>query len=277
MNIRKWGHMFWDYLTRNSAYISAVLFLVLSIIDISDVDEKTCNLFGVITFPSGKIFYYFIVGLTFLFILISIENKKAVEEFEKEVLGYKTKINDLESSYSEIIKSNGELFNSYLKLILRNLDFKHTERISVYKVFDNQFILIGRSSMNPLLKTNGRNNYPIKEGFICKGWEEIDYRVSNLPDPTINQGDDYYNAVNAIKYIERGVVDSINMKSRSYFVYRIDGYEDEPTAIVVFESLKPDGLDFEKIINTVMGVKEPLIMFVEKNNGINLQKNNLDL
>ena len=67
------------------------------------------------------------------------------------------------------------------------------------------------------------------------------------------------------------------MKSRTFFVYRINGYDGDPKAIIVFESLKAKGFTKEKIIEGLKGIKQHLVMFVENNNGIVIKENSLNI
>lgn len=129
----------------------------------------------------------------------------------------------------------------------------------------------------------GRAKYSIREGFIGKGWAEGEFFISDLPDPTLRNGTTYYNKVNEISPINRDVVENLNMKSRTFFVYRINGFDNEPKAVLVFESERENAFTKEDIIDALSGVKQPLIMFIEKNNGVKIMDNrelaskNLDL
>ena len=67
------------------------------------------------------------------------------------------------------------------------------------------------------------------------------------------------------------------MKSRTYFVYRINGYDSSPKAVLVFESLKEKAFKKDFIIEKLKDVKQPLIMFTEKNNGVVAIENNMNI
>ncbi|MFD2247592.1 hypothetical protein [Pontibacter ruber] len=271
--MRKILHAVIDWLFDKSGYISGAAVLVLTIIDISNVNEWTYNLFGSEKFQIGRIFYYIVIIIAFIFGIISISHAKNISALEKDVQEKGEKISDLETTLSEIVNETNELFNSYLKLLVKNLDFTHQERISVYKVYENHFVLIGRSSINPNLMEKGRPKYPIKEGFIGKGWAEGEYFVDDLPDPTLKNGDTYYNRVNRISPIDRNTHNYLNMRSRTFFVYRINGFDNNPKAVLVFESEREKAFLKDNIIESLAGVKQPLVMFIEKNNGVKLLNN----
>ncbi|HCU46705.1 MAG TPA: hypothetical protein DF610_19595 [Sphingobacterium sp.] len=211
--------------------------------------------------------------ISIIFGVITVMNGQEIEKLENDNNDKSNKINDLESKLNEVVNETNELFNSYLRLLLKNLNFTHTERISVYKVYQDRFKLIGRTSIDPTLSSAGRSDYPITDGFIGKGWREGEFFINNLPEITANGGNTYYNAINKINSIPRDVVNNLRMKSRNVFIYRINGYDGNPKAVLVFESLQPICFEKEFIIDKLNGVKQPLVMFIEKNNGVVITEN----
>lgn len=270
INIRKVGHDFWEWLFENAVIATSVLFVAFSIIDISNLNEYKFTGWGLVDFPLGKFFYYIVVILTLVFSYFSYEKSKALKSLENDVKTKGDKIDNLENSLTDIVKEMNELFNSYLTLLVESLNFNHTERISVYKVFDDKFILIGRSSRNPVLEKRNRGNYPINEGFIGKAWEEGFYFIDDLPDPgaTERSKGTYYARVNSISPIPRETIDSMSMLSRSFYIERINGYDGKPKAIIVIESKNNNAFEQEDVKDKLETVKQPLIMFIEKNNGV---------
>jgi hypothetical protein len=267
-----------DWLFDKSSYIASISFVVLTIIDISNLNEWTINAFGIPVIQLGKFLYYLSVIVAIIFSIKAISSQVENTKLESKNKEQSEKIRDLENSLSEVVNETNELFNSYLKLLVKNLDFTHNERISVYKTYNNEFRLIGRTSVNPNLAKRGRPTYPIKDGFIGKGWAEGEFFIENLPLPTASNGKTYYNKINEINSISRNVIDNLNMKSRNFFIYRINGFDNSPKAVLVFESIEPKAFKKEHIIEKLTGVEQPLIMFIEKNNGVKLLENNaLDL
>lgn len=262
-----------DVLFDKALIISGICVIILSVIDISNLDEWDISILGIEKFEIGKLFYYLTVFFSLIFGALAVIHGQEIEALEKDNNEKSIKINDLESKLNEVVNETNELFNSYLRLLLKNLSFTHTERISVYKVYENKFKLIGRASVDPTLSSTGRTEYPIRDGFIGKGWREGEFFVKNLPELTLSNGNTYYNAINKINPIPRDVVNSLKMKSRNFFVYRINGYDGNPKAVLVFESLQPSSFEKDFIVEKLNGVKQPLIMFIEKNNGIALTEN----
>lgn len=255
-----------NWLFNKAQYISGLSFVLLTIIDISNWNEITIDAFGIPTLQIGKILYFIAVIIAIVFGIFAVSKSKEVEELEINIAEKGEKIVELEDAISNIISDTDELFNSYLKLIINNLEFKHTERISVYKVIENKFILLGRTSENPRLMEKGRSNYPINEGFIAKGWEEKQFYINNLPEPNGSKSNDYYKAVNKISKIDKTVVQNMKMKSRNYYVKRIDGLDNQPKAVIVCESKSPNKFSKEDIEDKISEVEQPLVMFIENNN-----------
>lgn len=264
--MRRFFHWLVDLLFKYSLYVSSFALLGLNIVDISNVNEKTMLAFGNPLFPIGKVIYYFFCLLALAFGVWAIENSRSVTILEDENREQADKIVDLEIGLNDAKKGMQELFNSYLLLLVKSLNFNHTERISVYKIFDNNFILMGRTSSNPTLRKPGRNHYPLDEGFIGKAWAEGELYINNLPDPAQRGGNQYYTAINAICPIPRPVIQAMNMLSRTFYILRIDGYNQQPKAIIVVESLNPNAFTKADVEQKVADIMQPLIMFVENNN-----------
>ncbi len=272
--IRKQLHQSIDWIFKYSLQITSISLVVLSIVDISNLNEWKESFWGLTDVPIGKFIYYPAVISAILFGIFSISNSSNIKDLEEDNKDKGNKIQDLENALNDSIKEMNELFNSYLTLMIKNLNFGHTERISVYKVYENKFVMIGRASDNPNLQQIGRSSYPIDEGFIGKGWAEGEYFINDLPDPNLRNGDTYYKKVNEVCTIEKEVLNNIKMKSRTFFIYRIKGYDNLPKAVLVIESENEKGFDKADVINKLAGVKQPLVMFIEKNNGVTLQPTN---
>jgi len=278
MTIYQSGRKLWDWLFKQALYISSICLILLSIIDISNLNEYKLNGWGLINFPLGKVFYVFIVIVTIVFGYFSIEHTYSIRVFEEQLKEKNSNIIDLESSLADSVKEMNELFNSYLMLLVESLNFTHTERISVYKVYDDKFLLIGRSSVNPTLAKTSRGNYPINEGFIALAWQEGEFFIDDLPDPTKNNRTTYYNACKAVSEIPRETIDAIKMASRSFYIKRLSGFDNKPKAIIVIESKIASAFTKAAIDSKLEIVIQPLIMFIENNNGVNRsQTNNIEL
>lgn len=273
MNIRNLGHKIWDLIFEYSVHVSSLAFIALTVIDISNINIWEVEVFGVPKFAIGKLIYYFCVLVAIIFAIYSLSHSNNIKDLELKNKENDLKISDLENALNEVVSETNELFNSYLKLLSKNLNFSHNERISVYKVYKNEFIMIGRASESPNLKKPGRNKYPISDGFIGKGWDEGEFYINNLPDPDNRNGTSYYNAIIEHTKIAKEIVDSLKMKSRTYYVYRMDGFDNEPKALLVAESKNEAAFTKADIQDKLEGVSQPLVMFIEK---VNPKANQID-
>ena len=137
----------WIFDKSNSAV--GLLGFAFSVIDISNIDDWKI---GETNFPIGNVLYWICCILCIIFCVISFLYGKEIDKLEEENANKSQKIRDLESSLNNVVNDTNDLFKSYLRLLIRNLNFSHTERISMYKVYDNRFKLIGRTSENPILE-----------------------------------------------------------------------------------------------------------------------------
>ena len=270
MSFRSKAHDFVDWLYEYSQVISTVLLVILAVIDISNLNDVLIDISRFKQLPIGNVFYYIIVVLSLCFGVIAIGKTQLVKKLENDISAKGSKIVDLENNISEVMASRTELFNSYLRLISENLSFTHAERISVYKVHNNEFVLIARSSKNPLFEKPGRKSYPISEGFIGKAWAEGEYFNCALPECSGRNRTPYHTYVNNISSIPREVVNRLNMASRSYCIVRVNGFDSQPTAVIAIESINPNAFQRDAVINIIESVKAPLVMFIEKNNIVDL-------
>lgn len=268
-NPRNAGHLIWDKLCSWSAYLSIIGMVLLTIIDIENIKDQETNILGVDQLKIGLLKYYFSVAFALFFGVLSVFNTRDSSKLEREGMLKDEKIADLENSLNQVVEETNQLFNSYLRLLTKSLGFGHNERISVYKIYNNEFVRIGRTSENPTLKNSGRKSYPIDEGLIGKCWSEGECFIDNLPNPLDKGGTLYFNAMNSVATIPKRVIENLNMKSRTYYIFRFEGFDSEPKAILVAESRNPTAFTKEKVLEQIEGIRQPLIMFIEKINNPN--------
>lgn len=269
VNIRKNGISIWIFLCDNATLFSMISIVVLTIVDISNANDWTASILGVEDFEYGKLIYYVAVVGAIFFGIFSISNSEEVSDLESRLENLSDKVANLESLNEQLFKEKDKLFHSYLKLLSSNLGLDHLDRVSVYKVEENCFVLMGRYSLNPNLEKPGRPNYPINQGFIGLAWATGKYFHNNLPDPNIRSGSTYYKAVCDINFIEEETVSNISMRSRTYFIRRMNGYDGSPRAVIVIESEEVEKFDEEFAEEKLQGVKSNLVTFIENSTLLN--------
>lgn len=138
------------------------------------------------------------------------------------------------------------LFSNWLYTYSNHLGLTKDERVSLYKLDMNMFSCVGRYSENEIFNSKPSRLYPREQGVISKVWELGRFEDADAPDPQedMNAWVDY----NVDRY---GFTDSelskIRMKSRSFYGIRLKNAQHATIAVVMFESLNPDGLPFGKI------------------------------
>ncbi|MDP1774167.1 MAG: hypothetical protein Q8L15_18015 [Methylobacter sp.] len=139
-----------------------------------------------------------------------------------------------------------KLFTNYLFSYFQRFAFGPNERVSLYKLDMDMFSCIGRYSDNEIFKSKPSRLYPRNQGCIAKAWEIGNFQDTNAPDPTADlAGWKKYNIDNF--NFDIGQIERIRMKSRAFYGIRLQNHQKITVAVLVFESLEPDGLPFGKI------------------------------
>ncbi|WP_065978541.1 hypothetical protein [Pseudoalteromonas lipolytica] len=139
-----------------------------------------------------------------------------------------------------------KVFSNYLYSYAQRFDLGAEERVSLYKLDMDMFSCIGRYSENELFKSKPSRLYPKDQGCIAKAWETGTFQDTSAPDPEDSleawkqHNIDKFNFT--VEQIER-----IRMRSRAFYGLRLRNAENVTVAVLVFESLKTNGLPFGKL------------------------------
>ncbi|MBV1952279.1 MAG: hypothetical protein KUG64_08820 [Cycloclasticus sp.] len=138
------------------------------------------------------------------------------------------------------------LFSNWLYSYSKHLGLTTDERVSLYKLDMNLFSCIGRYSENELFNSKPTRFYPRGQGGISKAWEVGIFEDTSAPDPVDNmQAWTTYNIEN-YNFTEKEL-SNIRMKSRAFYGVRLKGFSNGTIAVVLFESLNPNGLPLGKL------------------------------
>lgn len=138
------------------------------------------------------------------------------------------------------------LFSNWLYSYSNHLGLTVDERVSLYKLDMNLFSCIGRYSENELFNSKPTRFYPREQGGISRAWEVGTFQDTEAPDPEENmQAWVDYN-VNNYNFTEEEL-SNIRMKSRAFYGLRLKNSSNETIAVILFESLKQNGLPFGKL------------------------------
>jgi hypothetical protein len=176
----------------------------------------------------------------------TVNNSELKNDLDKVTLEKDDLIDKLEAIPERITKS---IFN-YFK-------FGYSERITIYRFDEEYFVPVGRYALNQDFKKNSRTRqrYPKNEGYIGLAWKNGYHYVQDLPDPNKSRKS-YINIVTKDTNIKRETLESIHMKSRSYFCRNLL-MNDEPVAVIVIESTEPklpvSNEEIEKLLDSSIG------------------------
>lgn len=165
----------------------------------------------------------------------------------------KRKCRDIYASYLSLKQESESktincyrLFSNWLYSYSNHLGLTVDERVSLYKLDMNLFSCIGRYSENELFNSKPTRFYPREQGGISRAWEVGTFQDTAAPDPEENmQAWVDYN-VNKYNFTEEEL-SNIRMKSRAFYSLRLKNSRHKTIAVILFESLKPNGLPFGKL------------------------------
>ncbi len=147
----------------------------------------------------------------------------------------------LEDIVSQTSRDYFDLLRDQLSILANDVfRFTDRERISVYKHDGKEFVMLGRYSKNPRFCQKGRGVYPDTEGCIAEAWNNGESMIEDLPDPTL-QPEEYAKRLKDEWHINKQVVRSFKMQSRSYVAIAIEDGRQTRIAVVVFESTCANG------------------------------------
>jgi len=165
----------------------------------------------------------------------------------------KKKCTELFNSY-EVLRQESEsksincyrLFSNWLYSYSDHVGLTTDERVSLYKLDMNMFSCIGRYSENEIFNSKPTRFYPRDQGGISRAWEIGILEDAAAPDPIENmQAWINYN-VEKYNFTEEDL-SNIRMKSRAFYGVRLKNSHNVTIAVILFESLKPNGLQFGKL------------------------------
>jgi hypothetical protein len=156
--------------------------------------------------------------------------------------------------FNETLKQESEsksincyrLFSNWLYSYSTHLRLTTGERVSLYKLDMNMFSCIGRYSENEIFNSKPTRLYPREQGGLSRAWEVGVFENTEFPDPEENlQAWTSYNMEN-YNFTKEELL-NIRMKSRAFYGVRLKNYHNTTVAVILFESLKPNGLSFGKL------------------------------
>lgn len=199
--------------------------------------------------------------LTIIAIFISAHEKRKRKEYsdlEKELDKCNQKMKRIKEEYFKLCSDTiKESFNSFYETTSGN------GRVSIYKHNGSCFTLLGRYSNNPVYNSRGEEIYPDDEGFIAFGWQNQSFYIHSIPK-WVGNGTDYKTYVKKHCRINEQRLKSLTMKSRSFYVQRVDSKDSSnPLGIVVFEKID-DTIISKLLVDQIFEIHEGRIFSLLK-------------
>ena len=186
--------------------------------------------------------FLFFTGVVFLLIgnFVAWRRSPGIRSLKKRV-------SELEDILEQSKDDYFQLIENHLAILANDkIGLSDKERVSIYKFEEDTFIMLGRYSKNPEYCKRGRGQYPANEGIIARAWQNGEAFVANLPDPC-NEEDRYLEEMKNTWGINKSTVRNFKMKSRCYYGFAIENAEQQRIAVVVIESVNPEGLVKDEI------------------------------
>jgi hypothetical protein len=187
--------------------------------------------------------------------------QKMVKAQEEAIVSFHNELERRQASEIKLQQNRNLLMRLLLLGLAGRIGLTHNDRISVYRHNGEYLIQIGRFSKNPQHEKSGRSVYPDDQGCIGHAWKNGDCFESKLPNPNKPE----YKARNRTKWSIPGeVIDAMIMKSRSLAVFKLNrSSECTPFAVVVFESVKPEGITAKIMEPFDAGERQMLVQWLE--------------
>ena len=158
---------------------------------------------------------------------------------------YQRKLENIQDEYAK-------LCGDYIKIIFTDFftDSKgQGGRVSIYKIQNDRFILLGRYSNSNEYNKKGRDSYPCDKGFIREGWDKGEFLIYDIPKWT-GSGKEYKKFVKEHCNIDDLTLKKIRMKSRSFFIKTIENEKSDSRqdlGIIVFEKMDTSQINSDSI------------------------------
>jgi hypothetical protein len=253
-------------LARNAEIFSTFSAITLTLLGLFSEDR----FFNYYTWKDSS---YFLIVLSIIsyFISFYISNSRELEfKNFKEV---KNKLKVAVESNKKLRDQYYYLCSEYINDVFNNF-FESTggggnSRVSLYKHSDNHFKLLGIHSDNPLYNKRKETLYPDDSGFIALGWQNRTFSIFNIPEWK-KSGSEYKSFVKSKCGITDERLSSINMHSRSYYIYRFDNNtgDGNPYGIIVFERINESEIPVELINNIIEQHKKQISNLLKSMNAL---------
>jgi hypothetical protein len=206
-----------------------------------------------------------VAGVTVVWFLAAILlwlREPGTRQLERELHQSKETVDQLRSALEASKIGYQGMFRQQLRSMSKDYRFGHTERISFYIHDGKAFVLQGRYSANPHFDKPGRLIYPDNQGCIGKAYAVGDFFITDLPNFETDKRA-YLDRLKNDYGIDKKTATSFKMQSRSLSGHSIENQGGHKVAVVIFESLRIDVLDHDKLTEVMRTAGGDLLALLE--------------
>ena len=144
-----------------------------------------------------------------------------------------------QSFRSEVLKTQQDSVKLWLKVISKHLGLNHDTRVSIYYENNENFYVLSRYSLNPILAKIHKQKFPLNKGVISQAWQHGEYSEDECLEYKETSPDEYIAYMTKKYDYDADTINNINMKSCRYFALAIAEVGDN-IGVILFESDKTD-------------------------------------
>ncbi|MDG5789777.1 hypothetical protein QA612_20160 [Evansella sp. AB-P1] len=189
----------------------------------------------------------------------------------RNISALKRKLSAVENQRDTLVESLEATPTMIVNHLYQEIGLTSKDRITIYRYHDDEFINIGRHSLNVDFNKKGRYSYPKDKGFIGQCWAGEEVYKENLPKPD-NSLDHYIDRVSKLSNIEKGVLRKLSMKSRCYYCRKLINHKNSPVAVIVFETIDKSFRDKKKTIGDALDGQFGKLLLESKENNLPVGK-----
>lgn len=192
-------------------------------------------------------------ALSAMSVFVNFRERSTIEALAGQVASKDAEIADLRELQRDLKAKSDlgavdatSLFSAILKRVFENLNLGVHERLSLYRVSEDKFYIIGRYSADSEYSKIVRRSYERGYGAIERAWKTgwCELEVKSRPKPNHGPTQRAYAAEQQRRAgVPEPVALSFRMKSRSYRALSLrDRRTGKPLAVLCLESTNPKGL-----------------------------------
>lgn len=184
--------------------------------------------------------------------ILAYKRGGAIRQLKADKARLEGELDQTQRQIGALVQNATETWRLKLHRIFSAMGLDASFRISIYRYgHDTQtFTMLGRYATITDYNDRGRGVYPAKSGCIGRAWSSVEGEayVEDLPE-----NEDEFVQINSEQWgMDPDEVRALKMKSRSLYAFTVsDAMNINRTAVIVFESTRPNAADVAVLRNAV--------------------------